>query len=286
MRPECPSRGNPVWAGSCSKAIRGCPGKAGTKSGAARPRFTAPRKRESRRVGTRRLPYVGDRVGGLGVRPPALGTSIWCLQALFARALHVHRAIIGAARTPIVVAHHPAAVVAAHAADADAADTAEYRKPPLLALVQALVERICGVHQFLQCRTRVRHGCGALTQALDRIVAGRRIAHCSDPFHPQLADLACRLLEGRPVLLLLGGQSQTRLEAGKPRLAEGPQVLRLPALGAITAAALLGVDKRRAGNRKRCCSGDDSFPHGVPSNQPDVEASTSRKQPSIKLKFC
>jgi len=29
-------------------------------------------KRESRRVGTRRLPYVGDRVGGLGVRPPAL----------------------------------------------------------------------------------------------------------------------------------------------------------------------------------------------------------------------
>ena len=29
---------------------------------------------ESRRVGTRRLPYVGDRVGGLGVRPPALGS--------------------------------------------------------------------------------------------------------------------------------------------------------------------------------------------------------------------
>ncbi len=28
--------------------------------------------KESRRVGTRRLPYVGDRVGGLGVRPPAL----------------------------------------------------------------------------------------------------------------------------------------------------------------------------------------------------------------------
>jgi hypothetical protein len=31
-------------------------------------------KTESRRVGTRRLPYVGDRVGGLGVRPPALGS--------------------------------------------------------------------------------------------------------------------------------------------------------------------------------------------------------------------
>ena len=34
-------------------------------------------QKESRRVGTRRLPYVGDRVGGLGVRPPALGCSMW-----------------------------------------------------------------------------------------------------------------------------------------------------------------------------------------------------------------
>jgi hypothetical protein len=34
-------------------------------------------QKESRGVGTRRLPYVGDRVGGLGVRPPALGSVIW-----------------------------------------------------------------------------------------------------------------------------------------------------------------------------------------------------------------
>jgi hypothetical protein len=42
--------------------------------------FTRARRvpqKESRRVGTRRLPYVGDRVGGLGVRPPALGSVIW-----------------------------------------------------------------------------------------------------------------------------------------------------------------------------------------------------------------
>jgi hypothetical protein len=37
--------------------------------------MTAPKK-ESRRVGTRRLPYVGDRVGGLGVRPPALALKV------------------------------------------------------------------------------------------------------------------------------------------------------------------------------------------------------------------
>src|SRR2546430_9342383 len=32
--------------------------------------------RSSRRAGTRRLPYVGDRVGGLGVRPPALALNL------------------------------------------------------------------------------------------------------------------------------------------------------------------------------------------------------------------
>src|SRR5262249_28651585 len=40
-------------------------------------RATEFHQKESRRVGTRRLPYVGDRVGGLGVRPPALGSVMW-----------------------------------------------------------------------------------------------------------------------------------------------------------------------------------------------------------------
>jgi hypothetical protein len=51
-------------------------------------------KRESRRVGTRRLPYVGDRVGGLGVRPPALA-DIWRLKAFCARMLHMSSAVVG-----------------------------------------------------------------------------------------------------------------------------------------------------------------------------------------------
>jgi hypothetical protein len=44
-----------------------------TAPGISQPRGGIPQT-ESRRVGTRRLPYVGDRVGGLGVRPPALGS--------------------------------------------------------------------------------------------------------------------------------------------------------------------------------------------------------------------
>src|SRR5262245_13386676 len=179
-----PAVETPAWAGSCSKAIRGCPGKAGTKSGAARSPKSRPQKRESRRVGTRRLPYVGDRVGGLGVRPPPLGPITWCLEMLFASVLHVHRATyrtaVGAAGAPVVVAHaatviaaHSRAIMAAHVLSARAAQAAQHRKAPLLVVVEALVERICGVGQFLQCRTRVRHGCGALPQALDRIVGGR-----------------------------------------------------------------------------------------------------------------
>ena len=44
-------------------------------------------------MGTRRLPYVGDRVGGLGVRPPALAR-IWRLQAFCARALHMSSPVV------------------------------------------------------------------------------------------------------------------------------------------------------------------------------------------------
>src|SRR4029453_9673519 len=53
------------------------------------PRTGVPQK-ESRRVGTRRLPYVGDRVGGLGVRPPALGSVIWGLKACSPRVFDFH----------------------------------------------------------------------------------------------------------------------------------------------------------------------------------------------------
>jgi hypothetical protein len=57
-------------------------------------------------VGTRRLPYVGDRVGGLGVRPPALalkgiGPYIWQLKTFCARALHFSRIPVRSLRTPV-----------------------------------------------------------------------------------------------------------------------------------------------------------------------------------------
>src|SRR5436190_16646112 len=85
----------------------------------------------------------------------------------------------------------------------------EYRKAPFLILVKALVQRICGVGQFLQGRTRVRHGCGALTQALDGIVAGLAAAQRVKAAPAQLGVVARRLLEGRPILLLLRVEHQS-----------------------------------------------------------------------------
>src|SRR5207245_5484418 len=81
------------------------------------------------------------------------------------------------------------------------AQAIEYRKAPFLILVKALVQRICGVGQFRQGRTGVRHGCGALTQALDGIVAGLAAAQRVKAVPAQLGLVARPLLERRPTLL-------------------------------------------------------------------------------------
>src|SRR4051794_727858 len=164
----------------------------------------------------------------------------------------------------------------------------ENRKAPLLILIEALVKRICGLSQFLQGRTGVGQGCGALTQAFDRIVAGGGIAHCRPALHPHLAEITRRLLESRPVLLLVRRQRQARLERRKSGFAERAHVLRVrpPALNSVTITALLRINERGAGDRECCCSGDDGFPHGCfPFSHLTMVASTEGKDRRIKLKF-
>ena len=107
---------------------------------------------------------------------------------------------IGAVRTPVV---HSIAFASAEPAPVRSGHAIEYRKTPFLMLVKALVQRICGVGQFRQGRTGVRHGCGALTQALDGIVAGLAAAQRVKAAPAQLGVVARRLFENRPILLLL-----------------------------------------------------------------------------------
>ena len=186
-----PLRRPPHGRGPVAKRYGAVQGSAGTTS-ERRSQHGKPRRpqKESRRVGTRRLPYVGDRVGGLGVRPPALGYDYMVTTGAVRQS-----APCPSGRRPsvrrgpqCVVAAMPSAVTAAHLVPTRAAQAAEHRKAPLLAVVEALVERICGVGQFLQGRAGVRHGCGALSQALDRIVAG--LAHCASRSYGPPA--ACR----------------------------------------------------------------------------------------------
>src|SRR5258707_9299126 len=106
---------------------------------------------------------------------------------------------------------HSIAFASAEPAPVWSGHAIEYRKAPFLILVKALVERVGGVGQFLQGRAGVRHGCGALTQALDRVVASRPAAQRGEAIHAHLAVVARRLLEGRPVLLLLRREQQARL---------------------------------------------------------------------------
>src|SRR5437764_13424615 len=101
----------------------------------------------------------------------------------------------------------------------------EHRKSPLLALVQTVIERICGSRQCLQGGAASRERCGPLTQALDRIVARRRIARGIDAVEAELAKVACSLLERRPVFLLLRRERKPRFERRQARFAEGAQIL-------------------------------------------------------------
>src|SRR5262245_46640533 len=196
-------------------------------------------------------------------------------------------------RTPVVL--HSIALASAEPTPVRSGQAIEYRKAPFLILVKALVQRICGVGQFLQGRTRIRHGCGALTQALDRVVTPRPAAQRRQAVHPQLAVVARRLLEGRPVLLLIRGQQQARLERREPRFTECAQVLGvgLKALHhhAVASGTLLRIDERRSGNGERSCSRDDGFPHDTcPPSHPASprystldDRSTNPREPRIKL---
>src|SRR5215471_1049629 len=148
------------------------------------------------------------------------------------------------------------------------AEVAEYPEPALLVVVQAVIEGICGVRQFLQGRTPVGKGCGPLPQVFYRIVRGAGAAGSAHAVGPQLPVFPRGLLKGGPVLLLVRRECEAGLERRQPGLTEGSNILcvGLPPLAAVETAALLRIDERRAGNdRKRCRSGNNRLPHDVPS---------------------
>src|SRR5262245_57719266 len=119
---------------------------------------------------------------------------------------------VGAARAPMartvavpVVLTAEARAVTVHAA-AWAAPPGQHGETPLLAVIEALVERLGCLGQFLHRRARLHHGGGAPVEAFGGIVTRRGIAHRVHAIGTQLAEVPRGLLERRPVLLLLGGQ--------------------------------------------------------------------------------
>src|SRR6185295_7167593 len=133
----------------------------------------------------------------------------------------------GAARTPVprAVAAIAAAAEVMSGTSALAADARQHREPALLVVIEALVERVGGVGQFLEHRAGVGHRGGAAAQALGRIVGRLRTAHRAHAVETKLAELARGGLEGRPVLFLLGAEREAGLERGEARFAECAHVV-------------------------------------------------------------
>jgi hypothetical protein len=82
-------------------------------------------------------------------------------------------------------------------------ETIEHCQPALLVLVKAFVKRLRSVSQLLQCCPGVGHGRGASPQSLHQIIAGGCAPQRNSAVYPQLAEIAGRLFEGRPVPCLL-----------------------------------------------------------------------------------
>src|SRR6185503_9684308 len=133
-------------------------------------------------------------------------------------------AVRGSASAGVVGAALP---VAAVTATIPAAHAQQHGETVLLALVEALVERLRGVGELLQTRRPRGHRVGTLAQAPDRIRAGplrivatARVAAGGHAVGPRLhalgailGEIADRRLDRRPVLLLLGGELEPGLEA-------------------------------------------------------------------------
>src|SRR5262249_245730 len=163
MRPDH-RRGEPAEAGSCSKAIRGCPG-----NGCASTPCVGPSTNGKPPGGDPAAPVRRRSGRGAGSATAGAGPCSWVVEALLARVL-ASDGTIGAA-TPAAPAIAVAAVAPAHMIThvfpASTAEPAEHRKAPFLVLVEALVQGVGCVSQFLQCRTGIGHPSGPLSHALD-----------------------------------------------------------------------------------------------------------------------
>src|SRR5262247_3860146 len=274
--------------GSCSKAMPASPAR-------ATPLPRLPGARTPARPGTPRERPPKRKPPGLGpaapMRQPSCRgagstTAALALEMLLAahrrhhRTLHrthrgmLHHRTVHTFGAPHEAARPRAAVTAAEivtavttAAEviaAKPAEPAQHRKAPLLAFVEADVERPRRVAELLERIAGLHQRSRALVHPVGRIgVTGLRVGGSVRAVDPQLGELARGLLEGRPILFLLGGQREASFEPGEASFTVGAQVLnvRAPSLRVLTARTILRIDHRAARDDKHggaCC---DRFPH-------------------------
>src|SRR5262249_31927038 len=118
-------------------------------------------------------------------------------------------------------------------------DPRQHRKTPLLAVVEALVERSRCVGIALERRTAVGQGLRLPLRPLHRIArAIPAVADRIQPLSPLRGEFAVGLLEGWPEHLLIGRQLESGMERGQARIEKSGAILgaRLPAPPAVPSA--------------------------------------------------
>jgi hypothetical protein len=156
----------------------------------------------------------------------------------------------------------------------------ERLEPTLLLVSQALIERTAGIGELFERRAYFGEMVRAPRQPVEPIVLAlallpRTISlHASlHPRNAQLRKLAQRLLEWRPVFLLVGSEFESGFERGDARIGERVHIgdARPMMLGAgspvskavVLAKTLLGIYNRRAGNGENGCRGDYRLEHVI-----------------------
>src|SRR5689334_14585945 len=130
-----------------------------------------------------------------------------------------------------VVPHHPAAVARPH-------EAGEHGEAALLRVVEALVERRCGIGEPLERAAAGGHGGGTPLQALDRARRRLLVARRGQALDPHLRHLAQRLLERRPALFLIRIELETGVQRRDARIGKRGEILRIrpPIAGALHVA--------------------------------------------------
>jgi hypothetical protein len=118
---------------------------------------------------------------------------------------------------------------------------AEDVQPPLLGIIEVAIKRLGGIREALQRGTAIAHGVRGIPKSLDRIGPLFRFPPLTALRHRLrlfLRKIAKSALDWRPVLFLIGIQTQAGMQCSNPCVDECSSILGRLARAALSMTAL------------------------------------------------